>query len=60
MRISPQSPDFVLRPGMALTVEPGIYLEDKFGVRTEDVIVVREEGIENLTHTTHELIELAT
>jgi Xaa-Pro aminopeptidase/Xaa-Pro dipeptidase len=30
----------VLKPGMAVTVEPGIYLENKFGVRIEDSIIV--------------------
>lgn len=30
----------MLKPGMAVTVEPGIYLENKFGVRIEDSIIV--------------------
>ncbi|PQE05094.1 Xaa-pro dipeptidase protein [Rutstroemia sp. NJR-2017a BVV2] len=33
-----------LRPGMAFTLEPGIYLEGKFGVRHEDVFLVKENG----------------
>ena len=32
-----------------MTVEPGIYLAGKFGVRIEDLVIVRENGIENLT-----------
>jgi Xaa-Pro aminopeptidase len=34
----------ILRPGMAFTLEPGIYLEGKFGVRHEDVFLVKENG----------------
>ncbi|PQE17855.1 xaa-pro dipeptidase protein [Rutstroemia sp. NJR-2017a BBW] len=33
-----------LRPGMAFTLEPGVYLEGKFGVRHEDVFLVKENG----------------
>ncbi len=38
-----------LQAGMSLTVEPGIYLPGQFGVRIEDLVIVREDGIENLT-----------
>jgi Xaa-Pro aminopeptidase len=33
-----------LRPNMAVTVEPGIYLENKFGVRIEDSIIIAKSG----------------
>ncbi len=33
-----------LEPGMAFSVEPGIYLPGEFGVRIEDVVVVGEDG----------------
>ena len=50
--------DDVLEPGMVLTVEPGIYLPGQFGVRIEDLIVVTEDGYENLTSSPKELIVL--
>ena len=48
----------VLLPGMVMTVEPGIYIQNEFGVRIEDMIAVTETGCENLTHSTKELIIL--
>jgi Xaa-Pro dipeptidase len=41
-----------LRPGMTFTNEPGIYLQGEMGIRHEDVMVVSEDGAENLTKWT--------
>jgi Xaa-Pro aminopeptidase len=46
--ISPQG-DVLLKPGMVITIEPGIYLSDVGGVRIEDTVVITDEGHENLT-----------
>lgn len=54
-RVGPKAKD-VLKPGMAITVEPGIYLEGAFGVRIEDLVLVTPKGHENLYRTTKELI----
>ena len=39
-----------------ITVEPGIYLPGRFGVRIEDMIVVTEDGYQNLASSPKELI----
>jgi len=41
--------DEVLKPGMLVTIEPGIYLEDNLGVRIEDLILITDTGCEVLS-----------
>ncbi|WP_312471365.1 aminopeptidase P family protein [Neobacillus sp.] len=42
--------DLILQPGMVLTVEPGLYIEEEgIGIRIEDDILVTEEGHEVLS-----------
>ncbi|MFZ3580441.1 M24 family metallopeptidase [Virgibacillus sp. DJP39] len=47
-----------LEPGMVVTVEPGIYIQNVGGCRIEDDILVTETGYERLTHASKELIQL--
>ena len=45
-----------LAPGMVSSAEPGIYLPGKFGVRIEDLVIVTENGCENITASPKNLI----
>ncbi|MGD0045481.1 MAG: Xaa-Pro peptidase family protein [Bryobacteraceae bacterium] len=45
----------ILQPGMAVTIEPGVYLEDFGGIRIEDTVEVTETGCRILTPTSKEL-----
>jgi Xaa-Pro dipeptidase len=45
-----------LAAGMAVTVEPGVYLAGRGGVRIEDTLVVRDGAPELLTLTTKDLV----
>jgi Xaa-Pro aminopeptidase len=40
--------DTVLEPGMAFSIEPGVYLPGRFGMRIEDIVVVTDDGVERL------------
>jgi Xaa-Pro dipeptidase len=51
--------ELVLRKGMAMTIEPGIYLKGFGGVRVEDDIIVCDSSARILTgHAPEELIEV--
>lgn len=45
-------------PGMIFSIEPGIYLPGEFGVRIEDLVLVTEDGHENLNNLNKELVVL--
>jgi Xaa-Pro dipeptidase len=45
----------ILRPGMAFTIEPGIYLPGRNGVRVEDDVVITKDGLDCLSDLPREL-----
>ncbi|MHA6794662.1 M24 family metallopeptidase [Pseudonocardia bannensis] len=47
-----------LEPGMAFSVEPGIYLDGRWGARIEDIVVVTETGHERLNNRPRDLTVL--
>lgn len=46
----------VMKENVVASAEPGIYLPGKFGVRIEDVVIFKENGCENITHSPKDLI----
>jgi Xaa-Pro aminopeptidase len=48
----------VLEPGMAFSIEPGIYLAGKHGARIEDIVVTTDDGIERLNVTDRDFVVL--
>ncbi|MER6794587.1 M24 family metallopeptidase, partial [Amycolatopsis mediterranei] len=47
-----------LEPGMAFSVEPGIYQPGRWGARIEDIVIVTEDGVESVNNQPHELVVL--
>jgi Xaa-Pro dipeptidase len=51
--------DLVLEPGMAFSIEPGIYLRGHWGARIEDIVVVTESGVTRLNQRPRDLAVLS-
>ena len=47
--------DEAIGPGMAFSVEPGIYLGGRYGARIEDIVVCGPEGPDVLNESSREL-----
>jgi Xaa-Pro aminopeptidase len=45
-----------LKPGMVITIEPGVYFPGKWGIRIEDMVAVTESGCEVLTPTSKDFV----
>jgi len=50
--------DAVLRNGMVVTIEPGLYIPGWGGIRIEDTLIVRKQDCEFITRTKKELTVL--
>lgn len=49
----------VLEPGMAFSVEPGVYRAGSHGARIEDIVVCVEDGVLRCNNRPHELVIVA-
>ncbi|MCR6482240.1 Xaa-Pro peptidase family protein [Amycolatopsis sp. OK19-0408] len=47
-----------LEPGMAFSVEPGIYQPGRWGARIEDIVIVTDSGVESVNNQPHDLVVL--
>jgi Xaa-Pro dipeptidase len=47
--------DNVAEVGNVFSIEPGIYIPGEVGVRIEDLVIVTEDGCENLNHYSKDL-----
>jgi Xaa-Pro aminopeptidase len=45
-----------LEPGMAFSVEPGVYFPGQWGARIEDIVVVTADGAESMNQRPHDLV----
>ncbi len=50
--------DLPLEPGMAFSIEPGVYLDGRFGARIEDIVVCTADGAERMNTISTELVVL--
>ena len=46
----------ILKPGMVITIEPGVYFPGKWGVRIEDMVAVTAGGCEVMTPTSKDFL----
>jgi len=47
-----------LKENMIFTIEPGVYIPELGGVRIEDDVLVKKDGLEILTKSSREFIEI--
>ncbi len=52
------SQETTLKPGMVITIEPGLYFAGEFGVRIEDDVLITDTGHRLLTKSTRKLAEI--
>ncbi len=50
-----QRSEEVLKENMVISVEPGVYFEGEGGIRIEDIVVIKHDGIINLTNLSKEI-----
>ncbi len=48
--------DLALTPGMAFSIEPGIYFPGQWGARIEDIVIVTDDGALAVNNRPHDLV----
>ncbi len=56
--LAPSSTNDIIKNGMVVTVEPGIYIPNKFGVRIEDTVLIKDNIANKLAKIDKKLIIL--
>ncbi len=51
--------DFIYKKGMAVTIEPGIYIPGEGGLRIEDTVLITGDSYESLTHFPRKMMEIS-
>ncbi|MGB1253700.1 MAG: M24 family metallopeptidase [Candidatus Promineifilaceae bacterium] len=49
-RLSKHADETIIPVGTVFSIEPGVYLDGWSGIRIEDLVVLRENGVESLSH----------
>lgn len=50
--------DIRLEPGMAFSIEPGIYIPGRYGARIEDIVICTADGVQRLNTGSRDLVAL--
>ena len=58
MPVAAPGAEAIMPVGCAVSAEPGIYIPGEFGVRIEDVLILREDGCDDIARAPRQLIIL--
>ena len=50
--------ELILEPGMAFSIEPGIYFGGEWGARIEDILILTNNGAISVNNQPHGLVRI--